>query len=389
MTTTPAIPAAADDGGSAQRFFDGARAVFANGRPAAAERTLLLGGNERLRLRFGSRALAEMLGPPFAHLPAAPAGGERTPDFTIEAWDTAGSGLPMPAPPWGPADYGPHGEIRPPGWPPTLRARFNLHAGVLSMVDATRRTAIWWTRDAARLPDYERGAPFALLLHWWHLLCPPAANDGPPAHAVHAAAVGTAEDGGLLLVGRGGSGKSTTALAALAAGFDYAGDDYCLLQPGSGGAGDEVAAASLFATGKMSDAMLARFPAFAPAVSNPDRAEGEKALLFLARNFSARLVPRLPLRAILLPEVFPGRAESRLVPVKPAAALQALAPSTIFLFPRQPAEGAALLAALASVTRRLPAFHLQLGADADARRTPELLAALLARLRAEPTPVVP
>ncbi len=373
----PAISA----GEAAQRFFDDARAAF--GRTAVVTRALRVGGRP-LRLRFGSRALAERLGPAFAHLPEGNDDDHAAPDFTVDAWDSASSGIPTPVPPWGRANYGPHGEIRPTGdaWPRPLRARFNVHAGILGMVDAARRAAIWWTRDAALVPDYERGAPFALLLHWWHLLCPPAPGEGaPPACAVHAAAVGTARDGGLLLVGRGGSGKSTTALAALAAGFDYAGDDYCLLQPGAAAASGPVAA-SLFATGKMSDAMLARFSEFAPAVVNPDREPGEKALLFLAREgeFAARLVPALPLRAILLPEVFPGRAETRLVPVGPAAALQALAPSTVFLFPRAPDEGAALLAQLAGVTRRLPAFHLQLGADADVRRTPELLRNLLTRL---------
>jgi hypothetical protein len=363
---------------AAQSFFNIARCAFEQAaRPARAERTMLLAGCERLRIRFGSLALAESLAPAFAHLPEAPADGAPA-DFTIDAWDTAGSGIAMPAPPWREADYGPYGEIRQAGWPRTLRARFNLHSGVLSMVDGTAR-ALWWTRDAAALPDYERGAPFALLLHWWQLLCPPPGR--PPAcamHAVHAAAVGTERDGGLLLVGRGGSGKSTTALACLAAGFLYAGDDYCLLQSTPAG----PRACSLFATGKLSDAMLARFPVFGTAVVNPQRAPGEKALLFLDRSFSKQLVTGMPLRAIVLPRVFPDREETRLTPASPAAALQALAPSTIFLFPRSGPEAANLLAQLAAATRRLPCFHLELGADADATRTPQILSGLLARIGA-------
>ena len=226
----------------------------------------------------------------------------------------------------------------------------------------------------ARLPDYERGAPFVLLLHWWQLLCPPPAQ--PPACAVHAAAVGTERDGGLLLVGRGGSGKSTTALACLSAGFLYVGDDYCLLQSTA----DGPWAASLFATGKLSDAMLERFPVFATTVVNPTRTPGEKALLFLDRSFSAHLAAGLPLRAILLPRVLAGGGETRLTPASPAAALQALAPSTIFLFRRSGSEAANLLAQLAGVTRSLPCFHLQLGADADATRTPRILSGLLGRI---------
>jgi hypothetical protein len=356
---------------AAQCFFDAARCTFEEAaRPAGAERTMLLAGRQRLRIRFGSFALAESVGPVFAHLPEAPSDG-MPPDFTIDAWDTASSGIAMPVSPWRNEDYGPYGEIRQAGWPRTLRARFNLHSGVLSMVGGASG-AIWWTRDVAALPDYERGAPFALLLHWWQLLCP------PPAYAIHAAAVGTGREGGLLLVGRGGSGKSTTALACLAAGFLYAGDDYCLLQSTA----DGPRAASLFATGKLSSAMLARFPVFAASVVNPARPAAEKALLFLGRSFSANLATDLPVRAILLPRVSAGVAETRLTPASPAAALQALAPSTIFLFPRIGREAGILLAQLAGVTRRLPCFHLELAADADASGTPEILSGLLGRLHA-------
>ncbi len=362
---------------AAERFFQAARAGFeAAARPAGAERTLLLGQGYRLRLRFGSSALAGVLGAAFAHLPEAPADGQR-PDFSIDAWDAASSGIPMPIPPWRSDDYGPYGEIEQQDWPRTLRARFNASAGILSMVDATRRAAIWWTRDVARLADFERAAPFAILLHWWHLLCP--VRPGSPAIPVHAAAVGGAEEGGLLLVGRGGSGKSTTALACLAAGFAYVGDDYCLVQNNPAGPW----AASLYGTAKLSDTMLPRFPCFAPVVTNPRRAPGEKALLSLGQDFPTQLVPGLPLRAIVLPSVHPGQAETRLVPARPAAGLQALAPSTICLFPRVGDEGAALLSQLAQLTRSLPCFHLQLGGEADPTRTPELLAGLLARLHRE------
>ena len=45
---------------------------------------------------------------------------------------------------------------------------------------------------------------------------------------VHAAAVGT-DEGALLITGRGGVGKSTTALACLEAGMQFLGDDYVVV----------------------------------------------------------------------------------------------------------------------------------------------------------------
>jgi hypothetical protein len=351
-------------------FFDDALAAFTS---AAGEtpvtQTLDLCGSARLRLVFGSPELAAQLGPVFSHLTVDNDSGPA--DFVIYAWDSASTGVAMPPPPWSTDEYGPGGEVRQPGWPRTLRVRFNLHSGVLSMVDAARRRAMWWTSNAAQLPDYERGAPFLHLFHWWQLLL----ADIEQACVVHSAAVGN-RDGGVLLAGRGGSGKSSTALACLAAGLRYAADDHCLLC----NIDSQPRVASLYATGKLNDEMLRRYPVFAPAVVNPQRPPEEKALLFLADAFDDRLASAFPLRGIILPRVVPDAAESRLMPAMPSAALQALAPSTIFLFRPVGNEGAALLARLAQATRRLPAFHLELGARADAKRVPELVAELLARL---------
>ena len=371
----PPSPSPRAAAGTAQSFFDATRARFAS---AAAERTFLVGESGRLRILYGSRTLAELLGPVFAHLPDAPLDGKE-PDFTIDARDSASGDIAVPVSLWRDSDHDAHGELRQTDWPPTFRARFNVDSGVLSMIDATRRTAIWWTRDATRLVEYERAAPFAVLLHWWHLLCPP--SKGPPLFAVHAAAVGDEQSGGgLLLVGRGGSGKSTTTLACLAAGFRIAGDDFCLLRATV----PQPTAVSLYSSAKLSDAMLACFPCFVPAVANPGRPPGEKALLLLAKHFPAQCAPSLPLHALVLPRVCPGQTETRLVPATAASALRALAPSTIFLFRHRGGEGAALLSQLADVTRRLPAFHLELATGADPSRTPDLLADLLRRLPSVP-----
>ena len=49
---------------------------------------------------------------------------------------------------------------------------------------------------------------------------------------LHAAAVGDA-DGVVLLVGNGGSGKSTTSVVCSQAGLGFLADDFCLLEPGT------------------------------------------------------------------------------------------------------------------------------------------------------------
>jgi hypothetical protein len=178
--------------------------------------------------------------------------------------------------------------------------------------------------------------------------------------------VGT-RDGGALLVGRGGSGKSTTALACLEAGLQYAGDDHCLVSI------DPIPYAhSLYSSGKLNPDSLERLPALRAAVANGDRLDCEKALLLLAPFAPDRVVAGFPLRAIILPQVH-GGPETELRPASPAAALLALAPSTLLPLPKSHGAG---LAALATLTRQLPCYHLRLGACLQ--DAPRVIARLLA-----------
>ena len=71
---------------------------------------------------------------------------------------------------------------------------------------------------------------------------------------VHAAAVGD-ESGGVLLVGRGGSGKSTTALSCLGTQVGYLADDYCLVEMVEG-----PRVHSLYTSGKANRGSIARLP---------------------------------------------------------------------------------------------------------------------------------
>jgi hypothetical protein len=168
-----------------------------------------------------------------------------------------------------------------------------------------------------------------------------------------------------LLAGRGGSGKSTTALACLSAGMRYAADDYCLL------ANDpQPTVYSLYNTGKLETAQAQRFPQLAHLARN----SGDKAVFFLNEQFPAQLVAEMPLRAILLPRVT-GQRETILQPAAPGEALQALAPSTIF---QLPGGGAADFRFLAVLVKQLPCYRLGLGTEIE--RIPQVISRLLESL---------
>ena len=336
-------------------FFAAAHESWDRARTArgAEDRDYRIGGY-RVRLRFAGPALVPRMTPALGHL-EVPAGEPA--DLTVHLWDTASTGTPMPPPPWRDEDHGVRGEIR--GYcSDRFRTVFSLGDHAFRMIDRTSNQALFWIADADRVPYYESGAPLRVVLHWWMA--------GRGRQLAHAAAVGSGH-GGVLLAGRGGSGKSTSALACLLAGMRYAGDDYVLVAPGR-----EPFAHSLYSTAKLDREQVTRFPALGPMVDNAHRLSSEKALVFLARHRPEALSAGFPLRAILLPRIT-GRPDTRIRPASRAASLAALAPTTVF---QLPGHGTISFDALSDIARSLPAHWLDLGTDLET--IPPAIEALLA-----------
>ena len=171
---------------------------------------------------------------------------------------------------------------------------------------------------------------------------------------VHAGAVGHA-DGGVLLAGRGGSGKSTTALACLDSDLVYASDDYCIV---SNDVGPVVH--SVYSTAKLKGHVdFERFPHLRERCSNLELVGDEKALLFLQDHYADRIVRGFPICAVLLPRVNHS-PHARVTSATSAEAFRALAPSTLM---QVPGAGPELLEALRRLLEAVPAFHLDLGPD--------------------------
>lgn len=304
------------------------------------DRDFVIGGR-MIRLRFAGVALLPPLVSALAHLTAAPA--STAPDLTIHLWDTLSSGVTMPfLPQWN--DCSGRGAVRAFAQSSLSVTRLPA-AGVFSMWDPERQLAVYWAHSAAEIPSYERGAPFRGLFHaWWR------EHDGL---LLHAGAVGT-EHGGALLVGKGGVGKSTTALACMEAGMHYLSDDYCLLTHRP-----DAVIHSLYCTAKLHGADVQRFPALLPSISNPEELGEEKALCFLHQQSRCQLTRHIPLQAILLPRIT-GRKDSRLSPASPIIALQALAPSALIQLPN---AGAREFTHIREVVTRVPCYWLEVGTD--------------------------
>jgi len=212
------------------------------------------------------------------------------------------------------------------------------------MFDRATRTAIWWAPSVAAVPWYDRAAPLRTLLHWTVTVA--------GRHLLHAGAVAGAK-GAALLVGKGGSGKSTTAVLCLEAGFDYLGDDYVLLT-----VDPAPTVHSVYGTAKVTRYTVRRLPSLEVAIVARGRTF-EKSVVDIGAYRPQRLRRSAPVSAVVVPTVAPG-VRTRLRPIAAAAALRALAPSTVLQLPH---EGGQALSAMAELVRDLPAYALDLGDD--------------------------
>lgn len=322
-------------------------------------------GGHTVCLRFAGSSLIPYLTPALNHLAAKPTSA---PALTVCLWDQASTGIQLPpllssfihslytASEQLMVDG--RGELKHYN-SERFRAAFNPDSHVLSLLDTEQNLAVYWLNSKAnQLPYYERGAPLRTILHWW-------INDRTHQF-VHAGAVGMAT-GGVLLAGKGGSGKSTTALACLGSELSYASDDYCLIATEH-----KPYVYSLYNTAKLRGIEdLQRFPQVAPHMTNVDRLETEKAMIFLNEHYPDKVIGGFPIKAILLPRVS-KQTESNLKVATAGAALAALAPSTLF---QLPGAGRMALQTMSKFVRQVPCYVLEVGSDLS--QIPEVILRLL------------
>lgn len=361
MAGQPAVQAAPPD--LAGEYFEQLRERYEQAAAAAggAGTLNLEMAGLRLRLRYAGKPLREALLAPFDHLACGEVG---EPDLTISLFDTASTGIAPPPPLW-------EAIAAPPGTNPVARLR-SERACVLAAVGSRALTAAlpaegvatFHLPDAAAIPASERAAPIREALQ---LLMAARGR-----LMTHAGAVGSGERG-VLLVGRGGSGKSTLTLSCALAGMEIVADDYVLLDPAS------LAAHAMQSTAKLTEDSAARLgvPADAidPAGFEPTLEGPAKALVDVRALAPAGLRPRLEVRAVVaptlsssLPAEYGGRdglseVEPTVREISAADGLRAVAPSTIV---QAGFGGGDSLATLADLVRRVPSYALELSPDTAA-----------------------
>jgi len=307
-----------------------------------------------VKLVFAGSALIPHITPALEHL-RTPLSTD--PDLIVYLWDSQSTYVAIPANNWKSDDYLEHGLIKEYNTN-LISTTFNLGSGILSMYHRKEKTAIFWIRDAKDVPYYETGSPLRDIISWW------AVEHG--MQYAHAAAVG-GKEGAVLLVGKGGSGKSTSALSCLASeDLFYIGDDYVLL---SNDPNPHVY--SLYNSAKLNADHALHFPYLLKEVSNPDKLDREKALLFIRDIYPEKIIKGMPLKAVIMPKVT-GLPTSSYSTALPSLALRALAPSSMFQLPGSTQRTFTFFSRL---VRHLPAYTLHAGLSYH--EIPEMLISIL------------
>lgn len=347
-------------------FFDSVLdcALQAEAQAGAVERYHNLAGT-LIRLVYACEGLLAAFGPALSHLEVEP---ERLPDVTFHVWDSASSGIAIPPPPFPRHCYTDRGDI----WGMNsrrIRSAFHWIECSVNLMDLERGIGVYWVQSPEMLPYWCHASPLRTLFHWW------MAYNG--YQLLHAAAVGD-DKGALLITGKGGVGKSTTALSGLTNGMRYLADDYLVV-----GFDPEPCVYSLYATAKLEPNQLERFSKFESLLTNRPFLDAEKAVVQLWPAYRDRLVHSLPLKAVATPR-FAGQPETSFGPVSKIALQRAAAFTTLSQLPHAGRETHAFIERL---TNRLPGLEIALGNDIAAipeaihgllRCSPEDIAALSA-----------
>lgn len=324
-------------------FFDDvmALAMLADERARCGEVFISVAG-ACVRLLFSGAALLRDFMPALAHLQTGPAA---RPDAVWYIWDSQSTGIAMRPAPCAWDCLTDRGDI----WSfesRRFRSAFHWSDFSLNLLDMATGVGTYWVQSAEDLVYWTKASPFRTLFGWL------MAQRG--CQLLHAAAVGT-EAGAVLIAGKGGAGKSTTALSCLAAGMKYLADDYLVAQ-----LAPEPRVFSLYATAKLQVAQLRHFPALRGLLATQQIAADEKAVLNLWP--AEALAGSLPLLAALTPR-FAAVPGTGFRPAAPELLIHSAAFTTMSQLPH---AGRATHEFIHRLMHRLPCYEILLGEDIGA-----------------------
>ena len=219
----------------------------------------------------------------------------------------------------------------------------------VSFFDLAHGRAIFWIYDDEHIQWYEIATPFRTIFHWFF--------EHRGIALIHSASIGK-NGKGILVVGRGGSGKTSTALTVFEQEeLTYAGDDYVLVKMEP-----FPVVISLYCTAKVEFDTFDRLPQLGSLRHMTMKVIGDKEVLFPYAVHPEKIVKQLSIHSVLVPVIAYSK-ETTVQPLHSAQALLALAPSTIFQLQSEDTRSNSF-EVLADLVKKIPCFELRLGIDA-------------------------
>ena len=223
---------------------------------------------------------------------------------------------------------------------------------------ADNRDAFVWIPDLNRLAAWEKAAPIKALLH--------GISSAFGMQLLHGGGVGT-KQGGVLLAGPGGAGKSTTAICCIGSNLKYLADDYCLLDQR-----DEPTLHNLYTSAKLRPENLHRFQHIRDLFSWEPTQLGSKPTIFVHERFAQSTIDSFPIRALVVPNVT-GEVDTTWERCRVGDAWRAIAPSTIAQLPLCERKA---FDQVSRLIHRLPTYRLHSGTDLS--RIPQRIEEIIA-----------
>lgn len=293
--------------------------------------------DQHMCLRFSSSRLQSSLTRALRHC-IIPATSRAEADFVIHIFDGT-SGVSLPHSPWLRADFQRRGEVNS-RLSDEIVASYLTGPDILNIYHKRLKKAVYWIRNGKQIPFYERAAPFRHLMHWllrengWLL--------------VHGAGVGDRDNRGLLVIGKGGTGKSTVATAAVVdGGMKFCGDDYCAINTSP-----PFRLNSVYLTAKLTEKTIEML-----SLSQVDAVYGDegKQVFFMGETMAKQAAESLALKGFVLPCLCPANNPAGLRRMDSGEVARHLAVSSLYQMPH---AGAREFACLAKAARSLPGWQM-------------------------------
>lgn len=222
-------------------------------------------------------------------------------------------------------------------------AHYQQEYGIFQIADCVDKKAFYWMQHEVKLPEWERSFSYRNILHYF--------TENTSYCMLHAAGLGT-KYGGVILPGKGGSGKSNTSLACIGSNILYLGDDFLLVDT------DTLTAFSLYNIAKIEHHRLEYFNTIKDNIKPEKVLSNGKVPFFLHPIFKQFLIPNFSITAILLPQ-FSGLENTTVSPSTAAESLKAMAPSTLGLLKASQKT----FKKMVQIAQHLPSFILHTGTD--------------------------